>query len=59
MSGIYLSSIWEVAGAFIGIMGGMVMGCASCFLAKKEKTRKREEAIWNYTCYYLFFSFLS
>lgn len=37
MSGIYLSAIWEVAGAFIGIIGGIVMGSATFFLAKTKR----------------------
>ena len=37
MSGIFLSAYWTVAGSFMGIFGGMMMGSSSYFLAKQDK----------------------
>ncbi|WP_264740467.1 hypothetical protein [Cytobacillus firmus] len=37
MSGIFLSAYWTVAGSFMGISGGMMMGCSSYFLAKLDR----------------------
>jgi membrane-bound ClpP family serine protease len=34
MSGIFLSAYWAIAGSFMGIFGGMMMGSSSYFLAK-------------------------
>ncbi|MBN8203640.1 MULTISPECIES: hypothetical protein [Bacillaceae] len=37
MSCIFLSAYWTVAGSFMGIFGGMMMGSSSYFLAKPDK----------------------
>ncbi|MCM3122786.1 MULTISPECIES: hypothetical protein [Bacillaceae] len=36
MSGIYLSTIWVVPGAAIGVTGGLLMGASTYYLAMKN-----------------------
>ncbi|WP_282173488.1 hypothetical protein [Cytobacillus firmus] len=37
MSGIFLSAYWAIAGSFMGVFGGLMMGSSSYFLAKTGK----------------------
>jgi hypothetical protein len=37
MAGIYLSTIWVVTGAAIGVSGGILMGASTYFLAMKKR----------------------
>lgn len=36
MAGIYLSTIWVLIGAAIGVLGGLMMGASTYFLAMKR-----------------------
>ncbi|WP_213367520.1 hypothetical protein [Mesobacillus boroniphilus] len=37
MAGIYLSTIWTVAGSAIGVLGGMMMGASTYFYVMNNK----------------------
>lgn len=39
MSGIYLSTIWPLAGSLIGILGGLMLGVSTYYLAVNIKTK--------------------
>jgi len=37
MAGIYVSTIWEVPGMFMGIFGGMIMGSSTYFFVSRQQ----------------------
>lgn len=39
MAGIYLSAIWTIIGAAIGVLGGMLMGASTYFYITKRKNQ--------------------
>lgn len=36
LSGIYLSTLWVILGVAIGVLGGLIMGASTYFIAMKR-----------------------
>ncbi|MGA9226801.1 MAG: hypothetical protein WB217_10720 [Mesobacillus sp.] len=39
LSGIYLSTIWTLAGSLLGIFGGLILGVSTYFLALNKRKK--------------------